>query len=65
MTYRFKSKSFYLIEILVSVSILAVLLLALNRIYFSINTRNKLTREQSLVQADIEYFLRLATNNIT
>ncbi len=65
MTYRFKSKkAFTLIEILVSVSILAVLILALNRIYFSINTRNKLTREQSLVQADIEYFLRLATNNI-
>ena len=65
MTYRFKTKkAFTLVEVLISISILAGLILALNRIYFNISTRTKITQEQGLVQTDLNYFLRLLTSNI-
>ena len=67
MTYNInhkKNKGFTLVEILVAISILAVIILAINRIYFSIMESQKNITGENFVQSDIEYFTRLISNNI-
>lgn len=67
MTYNInhkKNKGFTLVEILVAISILAVIILAINRIYFSIMESQKSITGENFVQSDIEYFTRLISNNI-
>lgn len=59
-----KNKGFTLVEILVAISILAVIILAINRIYFSIMESQKNITGENFVQSDIEYFTRLISNNI-
>jgi len=67
MIYLFKKNKksgFTLMEILISVSILAIIILGINKIYFSILENQRSTIAQNFVHSDIEYFLRLASNNI-
>ncbi|HOZ53236.1 MAG TPA: prepilin-type N-terminal cleavage/methylation domain-containing protein [bacterium] len=59
-----KEKGFTLIEILISVSILAIIILGINKIYFSILENQRSITAQNFVHSDVEYFLRLASNNI-
>lgn len=59
-----KKPAFTLVEILVAISILAVVLLLISRIYFSISDSQKRFSGENLVQSDIEYFVRMASNNI-
>lgn len=67
MTYLFKNNKksgFTLIEIIVSISILAVLILGINKIYFNILESQRSITSQNFVHSDVEYFLRVASNNI-
>lgn len=59
-----KKAGFTLMEIIISISILAIIILGINRIYFSILENQRSTMAQNFVHSDIEYFLRLASNNI-
>lgn len=59
-----KSNGFTLVEILVSVSLLAVIILGVNRIYFSIINNQASINDESNVQSDMEYFFKIASNNI-
>lgn len=59
-----KKTGFTLIEILISVSILAIIILGINKIYFSILENQRSVTAQNFVHSDVEYFLRLASNNI-
>jgi prepilin-type N-terminal cleavage/methylation domain-containing protein len=67
MIYLFSKNNkvgFTLMEILISVSILAIIILGVNKIYFSILENQRSTMTQNFVHSDVEYFLRLASNNI-
>lgn len=59
-----KNKGFTLVEILVAVSLLVVIILAVNRIYFAISRNQKSISGESFVQSDLEYFTRLISNNV-
>ncbi|MDD3711474.1 MAG: fibrobacter succinogenes major paralogous domain-containing protein [Patescibacteria group bacterium] len=59
-----KSKGFTLVEILVAISILSIIILAINRIYFAIMDSQKDIIGENFVQSDLEYFTRLISNNI-
>jgi uncharacterized protein (TIGR02145 family)/prepilin-type N-terminal cleavage/methylation domain-containing protein len=67
MTYNIipkKKSAFTLIEILVAVSILTLVLLMVNRIYFSISDSQKRLSGETSIQSDVEYFTRLVSNNL-
>ncbi|MFA5644505.1 MAG: prepilin-type N-terminal cleavage/methylation domain-containing protein [Patescibacteria group bacterium] len=67
MIYLFKKNNkggFTLIEILVSIFLLSLILLGVNRIYFAISQNQKEAITETFVHSDIEYFLKLAGNNI-
>ncbi len=69
MTYNTALKSrgkpgLTLVEILVAIAILAIVLLFVSRIYFSISDSQKSLSSESLIQSDIEYFTKLISNNI-
>jgi prepilin-type N-terminal cleavage/methylation domain-containing protein len=59
-----KSNGFTLVEILVSVSLLAVIILGINRIYFSVINNQASINDESNIQSDMEYFFKIASNNI-
>lgn len=59
-----KNKGFTLVEILVAVSLLVLIILAVNRIYFAISKNQKSISGESFVQSDLEYFTRLVSNNV-
>jgi prepilin-type N-terminal cleavage/methylation domain-containing protein len=65
MIYHFKNKkAFTLVEVLVSIAILSVIILGINRVYFTILNNQKSIMSENFVHADIEYFFRIAINNI-
>ncbi len=59
-----KRKAFTLIEILVSISLLSLIILVVNRIYFSVSDSQIRISNENFVQSDLEYFTRLISNNI-
>ncbi|HPT08380.1 MAG TPA: prepilin-type N-terminal cleavage/methylation domain-containing protein [bacterium] len=61
---NFKSGGFTLVEILVSISLLAVIILGVNRIYVSINDNQAIINDEINIQSDMEYFFKIASNNI-
>lgn len=67
MIYLFRKKNkkaFSLIEILVSISILSIVLLSVNFIYFQIIKNQRNLNKENFVQTDLEYFLRNLSNNL-
>ncbi len=66
MTYPFKKKlkAFTLMEILVSIAILSLILLAINAIYLNIFKSQRSIISENFSQVDMEYFLRTVANNV-
>lgn len=65
MLYKKNKKSaFTLIEVLVSVSIFILLILAISRIYVNILRSQESISSESYVQSDLEYFMQVASNNL-
>ncbi len=57
-------KAFSLVEILVSITLISVIILGVNRVYFSISESQKEISEGSFVKTDIEHFFKIATNHL-
>ncbi len=70
MIYLFKIKKnikktgFTLIEILVSISLLSIIIISISGIYFNISNNQKELSAESFVHSDLEYFLRIFSNNV-
>jgi prepilin-type N-terminal cleavage/methylation domain-containing protein len=67
MIYLFKNKNkkaFSLVEILVSIALLSVIILGVNRVYLNISESQKELSQGNFLKADIEYFFKIATNNL-
>lgn len=65
MLYKKNKKSaFTLIEVLVSVSIFILLILAISRIYVNILRSQESISSESYAQSDLEYFMQVAGNNL-
>ncbi len=57
-------KAFSLVEILVSIALLSVIILGINRVYLSISSGQKELREGSFLKADVEHFFKIVANNL-
>jgi prepilin-type N-terminal cleavage/methylation domain-containing protein len=68
MTYlsikKKNKKAFSLVEILVSIALLAVVMLGINRVYIGVSSSQKELSEANFLKADVEYFFKKVTNNL-